>query len=59
MLVEAHAAARREGWSATDDAALVEQAGGTVRIVDGSPRNLKVTTAEDLEFAEYLATRVG
>ena len=29
MLVEAHAAARREGWSATDDAALVEQAGGS------------------------------
>ena len=49
--------ARREGRKGTDDAALVEQAGGTVRIVAGDPRNMKVTTTEDLELAEYLARR--
>jgi 2-C-methyl-D-erythritol 4-phosphate cytidylyltransferase len=37
--------------AATDDAALVEAAGGTVRVVESSPRNLKVTTALDLEIA--------
>jgi 2-C-methyl-D-erythritol 4-phosphate cytidylyltransferase len=34
--------------SATDDAALVEAAGGLVRIVPGSERALKVTTPGDL-----------
>ena len=61
MLEDAHAAARsrgpRGGRSATDDAALVEQAGGTVRLVTGDPGNLKVTTPEDLALADYLAVR--
>jgi 2-C-methyl-D-erythritol 4-phosphate cytidylyltransferase len=37
--------------AATDDAALVEAAGGTVRVVESSPANLKVTTPLDLEIA--------
>jgi 2-C-methyl-D-erythritol 4-phosphate cytidylyltransferase len=61
VLEDAHAAAhargQREGRNVTDDAALVEQMGGTVRIVAGDPRNLKVTTVEDLELAEYQARR--
>jgi 2-C-methyl-D-erythritol 4-phosphate cytidylyltransferase len=39
---------------ATDDAALVEWLGEPVRIVMGSPANLKVTTPEDLRLAEAL-----
>jgi 2-C-methyl-D-erythritol 4-phosphate cytidylyltransferase len=42
------------GADATDDAALVEAAGGTVRTVAGEPRNLKVTTATDLTVAAAL-----
>ncbi len=42
------------GDDATDDAALVEAAGGTVVIVEGDPRNLKVTTVADLALAETL-----
>jgi len=57
VLEEAHAHARREGRKGTDDAALVEQAGGMVRVVNGDPRNMKVTTPEDLELAEYLMRR--
>jgi 2-C-methyl-D-erythritol 4-phosphate cytidylyltransferase len=38
--------------AATDDAWLVERAGGTVRVVSASPDNLKVTTAGDLRRAE-------
>jgi 2-C-methyl-D-erythritol 4-phosphate cytidylyltransferase len=38
----------------TDDAALVEAAGGTVVVVDGEPRNLKVTVAGDIELARAL-----
>jgi 2-C-methyl-D-erythritol 4-phosphate cytidylyltransferase len=40
--------------NATDDASLVESLGGTVRIVESSPRNFKVTWPEDLERAESL-----
>ena len=40
--------------AATDDAALVEALGGTVRIVPAPPENLKVTTALDLRVAELL-----
>jgi 2-C-methyl-D-erythritol 4-phosphate cytidylyltransferase len=39
---------------ATDDAWLVEQRGGKVRVVDAGPENLKVTTRTDLRLAELL-----
>jgi 2-C-methyl-D-erythritol 4-phosphate cytidylyltransferase len=38
--------------SATDDAWLVEQAGGSVRVVAAPHENLKVTTPADLRVAE-------
>jgi 2-C-methyl-D-erythritol 4-phosphate cytidylyltransferase len=40
--------------AATDDAWLVERAGGTVRVVSAPPENLKITTAADLHRAELL-----
>jgi 2-C-methyl-D-erythritol 4-phosphate cytidylyltransferase len=40
--------------AATDDAWLVERAGGSVRVVESSPANLKVTTPHDLQIAELL-----
>jgi 2-C-methyl-D-erythritol 4-phosphate cytidylyltransferase len=39
---------------ATDDASLVEAAGGTIAIVESYPENLKITTALDLRMAEAL-----
>jgi 2-C-methyl-D-erythritol 4-phosphate cytidylyltransferase len=39
---------------ATDDAWLVERAGGSVRVVETSPANFKVTTPHDLRVAEIL-----
>lgn len=50
VLRAAHAA----GGDASDDAALVEALGATVRVVPGDPRNVKLTTAADLAYAEYL-----
>jgi len=49
-LRQAHAA----GGDATDDAALVEALGTTVRVVMGDPRNLKLTTPLDLAYAEHV-----
>jgi 2-C-methyl-D-erythritol 4-phosphate cytidylyltransferase len=52
LLEEAYARARDLG--ATDDASLVEACGGVVRLVPDSPRNLKITTRDDLALAEAL-----
>ncbi len=42
---------------ATDDASLIERAGGSVAIVPASPENMKVTTPLDLELAAALLAR--
>jgi 2-C-methyl-D-erythritol 4-phosphate cytidylyltransferase len=39
---------------ATDDAWLIERRGGTVRVVEASAENLKITTRTDLRLAELL-----
>ena len=39
-----------EGGEASDCAALVERAGGRVKVVAGDPRLLKVTTQDDLDL---------
>lgn len=49
-LRRAHAA----GTDGSDDAVLVEQSGGVVRIVSGEARNLKITVPGDLEVAASL-----
>ncbi len=46
----------------TDDAAVVERAGGTVRLVPGDPRLMKLTYPEDFALAEQMIpreTRIG
>ena len=40
--------------SLTDESALVEQLGRPVSIVEGSARNIKITTVEDLAIAEAI-----
>jgi 2-C-methyl-D-erythritol 4-phosphate cytidylyltransferase len=46
--------AHLEGIDATDDAALVEAAGGRVVLVEGDVDNLKVTSPHDLDLAAAL-----
>jgi 2-C-methyl-D-erythritol 4-phosphate cytidylyltransferase/2-C-methyl-D-erythritol 2,4-cyclodiphosphate synthase len=45
------------GLEATDESQLAERAGHAVRIVEGEPSNIKITTPEDLSAAETLARR--
>lgn len=54
ILRRAHEHARREAVAGTDDASLVERTGTRVHIFPGSPRNIKITTPEDLALAEAL-----
>ena len=54
VLERAHDADPAAAALATDDAALVERAGGEVRLVPAPRENLKVTTRDDLRLAELL-----
>ena len=44
------------GMDATDEATLVERAGIPVHLVEGDPRNVKITTAADVSLAERLTS---
>lgn len=59
-LREAYDAAERDGFLGTDDAMVAERAGIPVRIVEGSYTNIKITTPDDLQWAEeYLRRQEG
>ena len=51
LLLDAH---KRASGDVTDDAALVEALGVVVRLVTASPRNIKVTTPDDLAIVRAL-----
>jgi 2-C-methyl-D-erythritol 4-phosphate cytidylyltransferase len=53
-LAEAHAAAESGDLTFTEDATLCATAGLDVRFIDGSDRNLKVTTVTDVSLATFL-----
>jgi len=54
LLVRALQRAAGESFDATDDVGLVEAIGGRVALVEGSPRNVKITRPDDLAIAEAL-----
>lgn len=56
-MLSAYAAADAEGFTGTDDASLVERAGGRVLCVATSRDNLKVTVPEDLFMVQALIDR--
>jgi 2-C-methyl-D-erythritol 4-phosphate cytidylyltransferase len=51
LIRSAHESARRQGYRATDDAALVERSGHPVKVVEGSRFNIKITRPEDMILA--------
>lgn len=52
ILKAAYKKAEEENFLGTDDSSLVERIGGKVRIFQGYPDNIKITTREDLKFFE-------
>jgi 2-C-methyl-D-erythritol 4-phosphate cytidylyltransferase len=59
-LLAAYQAAAADGFSGTDTAACVERYEGIpVQVVDGDPRNIKVTYPDDLFTAELILTTSG
>ncbi len=57
LLARAIQKAEIDHFLGTDEAMLVERMGVTVKIVLGSPYNIKITLPEDLRIAETLAQR--
>lgn len=54
LLLEAYKRAEEVRFTGTDDASLVERLNQPVAIVEGSYDNIKLTTSEDLYFAEAI-----
>ncbi|KHF39051.1 2-C-methyl-D-erythritol 4-phosphate cytidylyltransferase [Halalkalibacter okhensis] len=54
LIKEAHEKAQAAAMLGTDDASLVEWLGHEVAIVEGDYQNIKLTTPEDLLFAEAI-----
>jgi 2-C-methyl-D-erythritol 4-phosphate cytidylyltransferase len=54
LIRQAHAVAQKDGFTGTDDAALLEHAGMRVFATEGSRRNIKLTTAFDLLLANAI-----
>jgi len=50
IIKDAHEQARRDNFTAADDAELTERIGCPTRIIMGSYANIKITTKEDLLF---------
>lgn len=57
LLLEAHERAGQEGFVGTDDAMLVERMGAKVTVAEGEYTNIKITTPDDLPWAEYLLAK--
>ena len=56
LLLRLHDSSEEYLRAATDDASLVERDGGHVEVVAGEKTNIKLTTPEDLIFAEAILT---
>ncbi len=53
LLIKAYHAAKAKNWQTTDDASIVEQWGQQVSPIEGVESNLKITTHQDLNRAEW------
>ncbi len=54
LIKKAHENARKKGFSVTDDSSLLEVIGKRVRIIEDDRFNIKITTREDLKYAESI-----
>jgi 2-C-methyl-D-erythritol 4-phosphate cytidylyltransferase len=57
LLMKAYQKANKEEITGTDDAFLVEQLGHPIALIEGDYTNIKITTPEDLAFAETILSK--
>jgi 2-C-methyl-D-erythritol 4-phosphate cytidylyltransferase len=58
LLKRAYEQAERDSFTGTDDAMLVERIGTPVQVVEADYYNIKITTPEDLPWAEWIIHNV-
>lgn len=58
-ILRAHEQAEQDGYLGTDDASLLERLGEQVIVIEGDYDNIKITTQEDLFFAEAILKKLG
>jgi 2-C-methyl-D-erythritol 4-phosphate cytidylyltransferase len=54
LLAKAHEAAEADNFLGTDDAMVVERMNVPVVVAEGEYTNIKITTPDDLPYAEFL-----
>ena len=54
LLVDAYKKAEEDGFPGTDSSSLVERLGIEVKVLEGDNDNIKITTKQDLVFAEFI-----
>ena len=54
LIKEAFARAEADGFHVSDEAGLVERLGYDVHVVQGSERNIKITTPADMDLARFI-----
>ncbi len=54
LILEAHKKAKEDNYYGTDDSMLIERLGKTVKLIEGSYSNIKITTPEDLKIAKEI-----
>ncbi|MCC6544046.1 MAG: 2-C-methyl-D-erythritol 4-phosphate cytidylyltransferase [Nitrospirae bacterium] len=59
ILEEAYVRAYNDKFTGTDESSLVERLGYKVKIVEGTPDNIKITTKEDLLVADMILMMRG
>lgn len=59
-IMTAHRKAVEEGWEGvTDDASLLEKSGIPVKVIEGSEKNIKVTTPDDMVITKFLQSEIN
>jgi 2-C-methyl-D-erythritol 4-phosphate cytidylyltransferase len=59
LLLDAHRRAAAAGVQGTDTSSIMEWAGHSVGVIQGSYENVKITTSDDLVLAEHIARQRG
>lgn len=54
LIMKCHERLKQDGTAVTDDTMVVERYGNRVYLYDGSYKNIKITTPEDLQTAEMI-----
>ncbi|MBF0336901.1 MAG: 2-C-methyl-D-erythritol 4-phosphate cytidylyltransferase [Nitrospirae bacterium] len=56
-ILEAYSRAAADGLTFTDDTSAVEHYGGRIKIIDGEYANIKITTRDDLAYAQWILSQ--